>query len=214
VNPAQQVDQPPAVLLGKIGEGLAPNLGRQVEDAGEKRARLFGQHQPARATVGRVGAPLDPTILFHPVDLPDQGHRLDLEQIRKSRLIDALMTGEVAQNPALRPGEAEKQQCPLIKAPREEPRDVVDEIAEAAVDVHRWGQKKYPYVIISYDTKIWEAAIVLIARLVGANSIARPSPQIPRQISRLGGLVNCRVPERSARPACEAAGAPAEAMGS
>ena len=136
MHPAQQLDQPAPLLLGKIGERLAPDRARQIQDARENRAGLFGQHQPAGAAVGRIEPALDPAILLHAVDLADEGHRLDLEQVGETGLVDAFVAREIAENPALRAGQAEKHKRPLVKAPREQPRHVVREIPKAAVEVH------------------------------------------------------------------------------
>ena len=136
VRPAQQLDQLMAFGVGQAGKGFGAHLVRQVEDASQDRARLVGQHQPAGAAVARIGPPLDPAILLHPVELPDQGHRLDFQKIGEARLVDALVAGEIAEHPALRAGQAEKEQGTLIEAPREKPRHVVHEKAKAAVEVH------------------------------------------------------------------------------
>src|ERR1700739_165197 len=80
--------------------------------------------------------PLDPTVLLHAVDLPHQGHRLDFKQIGKARLVDPLVAGEVAQHLALRPGETEKEQSPLIETPAEQAGDVMNEKPQAAVEGH------------------------------------------------------------------------------
>src|SRR5215472_4999061 len=100
----QQLDQLPTLLRGHPGKRLGSNFVREVEDAGEDRPGLVGQDEAAGTPVARLRLPLDPAVLLHAVDLPHQGHRLDLEQIREARLIDALVTSQIAQDLALRSG--------------------------------------------------------------------------------------------------------------
>src|ERR1700739_2656716 len=97
VNSIEQADQVPSFRLGKARKGLVTNFIREVEDAGEDRACLRGQDEPTGATVAGIGSPLDPTVLFHSIDLSNQGHRPDFEQIGKAGLIDSLVAGEITQ---------------------------------------------------------------------------------------------------------------------
>ena len=100
-------------------------------------ARLLGQNEATGAAISGIEVSFDPAVLLHAIDLPNQGHRLDLKQIGETGLVDALVAGEVAQHLALRPGEAEEKKCALIEAPAKQAGDVVHEKAEAAVKVHR-----------------------------------------------------------------------------
>jgi len=136
VNATQQLDQLLSLVSGKPGKRFAANFVRKIEDTGEDRPRLLGQHEAPGAAIARLRLPLDPTVLFHAVDLPHQGHRLDFEQIGKARLVDPFVAGEVAQHLALRPGETEEEQSPLIETPAEQAGDVMNEKPEAAVEVH------------------------------------------------------------------------------
>src|SRR5207248_2391954 len=83
---------------------LVARLGRHVPDAVEDRPCLGGQEQAPGPAVGRVGSALDPSRLLHAVDLPDQRHRPDLQQIGEASLVDALVAGEIAEGTTLRPG--------------------------------------------------------------------------------------------------------------
>jgi hypothetical protein len=94
------------------------------------------------ATVTRVGPPLDPSVSLHPVDLSNEAHRLDFEQIGESRLVDPFIPGEIAQHLALRPREAKNKEGALVKPPSEQAGDVVDEKPEAAMDVHSETQSE------------------------------------------------------------------------
>ncbi len=163
VNSAQQINQLPALYVGQVGERLAADCTRQVEDASENRARLFSQDQPAGPAVARIRSALDPAILLHAIELTHQGHRLDLEQIGKTGLIDPFVAGKVAQHAALRPGKSKKQQRPLVEASREQAGHIMHEITEAAFEFHSHAglTKNYPKVIISYDTENTSAATCL-----------------------------------------------------
>src|SRR5271167_1213619 len=136
VNTTEQTDQVPSFHLGKAREGLVTDFIREVEDAGEDQARLIGQDEPAGSTVAGIGPPLDPTVLFHSIDLSNQGHRFDFEQIGKAGLVDALVAGEISQHLALCPGEAQEQQRTLVEAAPKEAGDVVNEKPKAAVEIH------------------------------------------------------------------------------
>src|SRR5207237_4545451 len=98
------------------------------------RARLRGQEQAPRATVGRMRAALDPARFFHAIDLPHQGHRPDLQQIGEPGLVDALVARDIAEGPALRPGQAEAAAV-MVEAPPEQASDVVDEKPETAFEI-------------------------------------------------------------------------------
>src|SRR4029077_1944002 len=136
VNAREQIDQVPAIGLGQTGEGLGANLVRQLENARENQPRLLGQDETAGASVSGIGAPVDPAVLLHAIDLSNQGHRLDLEQVGEAGLVDALVAGEVAQHFALCPGEAEEEERPLVETSAKKAGDVVDKKAKAAVEVH------------------------------------------------------------------------------
>ena len=116
VHAPQQVDQLISFLVGQRGKGLLSNLGRKITDTSNDRASLIGQHQPARAAVGGIRPPLYPALGLHSVDLPNQRHRLYLKEFRQTGLIDALIAGEIADDPALRSIEAKKRHRLLIKA--------------------------------------------------------------------------------------------------
>src|ERR1044071_8878991 len=133
----QEIDQLLGLLRRQPGERLVAGVVRDVPDAAEYRARLRGQIQPPGTAVGRVGAALDPAGLFHTVDLADQRLRPDFQKIGEAGLVDALIAGEISQGTALRPGESETAVAPvLVEAASEQARDVVDEKAEAAIEIH------------------------------------------------------------------------------
>ena len=134
MHPAQQLDQLFRPRRRQPRQRLVAGLVRDIQDAAEDRARLVGQEQAAGAPVGRVRAPLDPAVLFHAVDLPHQRHRPDFEQIGEAGLVDALVAGEIAEGPALRPGQAEATAV-LVEAAPEQARDIVDEKPETAVEI-------------------------------------------------------------------------------
>src|SRR6516162_3065161 len=91
VDASEQVNQAPTLDFGKAGESLTADFVRKIEDASEDRARLIGQDKPASAAVARVGPPFDPALLFHTIDLSNQSHRLDFEQIGEAGLVNALV---------------------------------------------------------------------------------------------------------------------------
>jgi hypothetical protein len=134
MDPAQEVDQVPPFLAREPGKGLGPDLVREVQDAGEDRPCLVGQNEPPGPAITWLRAPLDPAVLFHAVDLAHQGHRLDLEQIGETCLVDAFVARKVAEHPALSPGQAEKQQRTLIEASPEKASHIVDEKSETAIE--------------------------------------------------------------------------------
>ena len=136
MNTTKQADQTASFHLRKAHESFATDFVREVEDASEDWACLLGQDEPVGSTVAGIGPPLDPAVLLHAIDLSDQGHRFYFEQIGETRLIDALVAGEVTQYLALRPGEAEEQQRTLVKSAGKQAGDVVNEKAKAAVEIH------------------------------------------------------------------------------
>src|SRR5215472_10767625 len=136
MNTTEQGYQVSSFHLGQARESLTTDFVREVEDTGEDRPCLVGQHEPAGSAVGWIGPPLDPPVLFHAIDLSNQGHRLYFKQIGEAGLIDTFVAGEVAQYLALRSGEAEEQQRALVEAAGKEASDVVNEKAKAAVKIH------------------------------------------------------------------------------
>jgi hypothetical protein len=136
VHARQQLDQTPSLRRGEPRESLRPDFVREVEDTGENRARLFGQHQAVCTPVTWVRPPLDLSIVLHSVDLPNQAHRLDFEQIGKARLVDPFVASDIAQHLALRPGETQKQLSALVETASKQPGNVVDEKTEAAIEIH------------------------------------------------------------------------------
>jgi hypothetical protein len=136
MDPSEKVDKVLAVRLGKTHESLVADFGREFENPGKDRARLRGQDEATSAPVSGIGPPLNPAVLLHAIDLSNQRHRFDFEQIGKSGLIDALVAGEVAQDFTLRPGEAEEEKRPLVKASREQTSNVVNEKPKAAIQIH------------------------------------------------------------------------------
>ena len=118
VNTTEEADQVSSLDVGKACESFGTHFVREIEDSGEDRACLLGQHESAGSTVTGIGPPLDPSVLFHAIDLSNQGHRLDFKQIGETGLIDAFVAGEVPQHLALRPGEAKEQQRPLVESAR------------------------------------------------------------------------------------------------
>ena len=99
--------------------------------------------EPAGPPVGRVGAPLDPAGVFHAVDLPHQRHRPDFEQIGEAGLVDPLVAGEIAEDAALRPGQAEPAAV-LVETAPEQAGDVMHEKPEAAVEIQNRTRKMTP----------------------------------------------------------------------
>src|SRR6476646_3521365 len=84
------------VTAGSLPAANPPQQSRRPVP-GDRSARRDRQIHWRRATVSRVRASLDPAVLLHAIDLPNQGHRRDLEQVGKAGLVDALVAGEVAQ---------------------------------------------------------------------------------------------------------------------
>ena len=114
---------------------------------------FVGQDKAMGAPVAGIGPPLDPAVLLHAIDLSNQSHRLDFEQIGKAGLVDALVAGEIPQHLALCPGEAEEQQCTLVESTPEETGDIVNEKAEAAVEIH--GRCQNAKILPDGDNKLW-----------------------------------------------------------
>jgi hypothetical protein len=122
-----------------VGKCLVARLIGDVPDPAEDRTRFRGQVQEARAAVGGIGAAFDPPGILHTVDLADQCHRPDFEQIGEAGLVDALIAREIAEGAALRPGQPEAARTPvLVEAPAEQARYVIDEKAETAVKIQRF----------------------------------------------------------------------------
>ncbi len=136
MNAPQQLDQASSFLTREPAKRLSADLVREIQDSSENRARLVGQDEPPGAAIARLGTPLDPSVLFHSVDLPDQGHRLYLEEIGKAGLVDPLVAGKIAEHLALGSGKAEEQKRALVKASSEEACDIVHEKSEAAIEIH------------------------------------------------------------------------------
>ena len=137
MHPVEEIDQLLGLLRRQTGEGLVAGVVGDIPDAAEHRPRLRGQVQAAGAAVGGVGAALDPAGLLHAVDLAHQGHRPDFQKIGEAGLVDALVAGEIAERAALRPGQSEPPAAPVLVEPApEQARDVVDEKAEAAIEIH------------------------------------------------------------------------------
>jgi len=116
VNATEEADQVSTLCLRKACESFGTHFVREIENSSQDRACLFGQHESAGSTVTGIGPPLDPAVLFHPINLSNQGHWLDLKQIREAGLIDALVAGKVPQDLALRPSKAEEQQRTLVES--------------------------------------------------------------------------------------------------
>jgi DNA-binding MarR family transcriptional regulator len=123
-----------AQLIALLTRVHATLSERVPADASEDRAGLAGQKQPAGAPIGRIRTALDPARLFHAVDLADQGHRPDFENVGEAGLIDALVAGEIAQRAALRPRQPEAFPVMRKTAP-EQARDIVHEKPETAIEI-------------------------------------------------------------------------------
>src|SRR5205823_14732033 len=64
---------------------------------------------------------------------PRQGDRLDLQQLGKRRLVDALLAGEIGEQLPLRTGQAQLGAArPLLESLAQQPRHVVQDEAERA----------------------------------------------------------------------------------
>src|SRR5260370_6267800 len=154
-SPPQKFDQLLSLVFGEAGKGLGSDLVREGQNARQDRPRLVGQNEAAGAAVAGLGLPLDPAVFLHTVDLPQQGHRLDFEQIGEAGLVDPLVARKIAEHLALRSGQSEEKQRALIEPAPEQAGDVVNEKTEAAVEVHDHDcANNYPMVIISNDIKI------------------------------------------------------------
>ena len=100
--------------------------------------------QTAGAAVARIRTPLDPSICLHAIDLSHQCHRFDLEEIRKTGLVNTLVPSKVGEDAALRAVETKEQQGSLIEAPGEQASHIVDEITKAALEIHGSNRKQPP----------------------------------------------------------------------
>jgi hypothetical protein len=116
VNAAQQADQVSSLHLGKACESFGTDFVREIEDPGEDRACLFSQDESAGSAVTGIRPPLDPAVLFHAIDLSNQGHRLDFKQIGETGLIDPFVPSKIPQHFALRASETEKQHRALVES--------------------------------------------------------------------------------------------------
>src|SRR5262249_48692615 len=153
MDPSEKVDQVLSVRIGKASEGFGADFSREVEYPGKDQARFCGQNEATSALVSGIGPPLDPAVLLHAIDLSNQGHRLDFKQIGKPGLVDALVAGEISQHLALCSGEAEEQQCTLVEPTPKEAGDIVNEKAEAPVEIH--GRRQNAKIANIGDNKLW-----------------------------------------------------------
>ena len=134
VHPLQQLDQLSGFSRLQPYQRFVARLVGDIPDTAEDRARLGGEEQAPRPPVGRVRPALDPAGVLHAVDLPHQGHRPDLQEIGETRLIDPFVARDIAEGPALRPGQAEPAAV-MIEAAPEQAGDVVDEKPETAFEI-------------------------------------------------------------------------------
>jgi hypothetical protein len=148
VNLVQEVDQPARILLRQAKEGFVLRLGRDVPDTVEHRARLVGQKEAARPAVGGVRAAFDPARFLHAVDLAYQRHRPDLEEVGETRLVDPLVSREIAKRAALRARQP-KPAAVDVEAAAEEARDVIDQKPETSFQIeHLYPARLPPRLII------------------------------------------------------------------
>ena len=131
----------------EAGQRILPDRSTDHAHPCKDGARLLGQEQEAQAPIRRVRAAHQPAGLFHAVDEPDKGDRLDLEDVGKPRLIDALFAREECKGAPLGAGEA-KALGALVETLGKQPGHVVDDEAKSAVEfniVHGDGYNKHCY---------------------------------------------------------------------
>ena len=142
----QQFHDPIALLRRQAGERLGAHLATDRDHLDEERLRFLGDEKLPGAAVPRIGATLDPAGLCHPVEERAQRDRLELQKLGEPRLVDALVIDEIGQDLALRAGQAQAFGA-LIEALAEHPRGLVQDEAEAAIEVeiavaHRYYNNK------------------------------------------------------------------------
>ncbi len=130
----QQFHDPVALFRGEAGQRLGAHLAADRDHLGEERLRLLGDEELPGAPVVRIGTALDPAGLRHAVEEPRQRDRLDLQQLGEAGLVDALVIDEIGQDLALRAGQAQAFGA-LVEALAEQPRGLVQDEAEAAIEV-------------------------------------------------------------------------------
>ncbi len=143
MHPLQQIEQGCCLTRRQQRQGFVAGFVGHRPDAAEDRPRLGGQVKAAGAAVGRVGVTLDPARLLHAVDLADQRHRPDFQEVGQAGLVDALVARQVAERAALRPGQAEAPPI-MVEAPPEQARDIVDEKAETAFEIQHAASNRTP----------------------------------------------------------------------
>ena len=114
----------------------------------EYRLALRGEVQAHRAPVERVVAPLDPARALHPVDEPRDGDRLGLEALGERHLVHSLAAGHVHDGAPLGLRKPQRLE-PAIEVAAQQPCDVADQHAEAAVGVEGFAHAAVHLELIS-----------------------------------------------------------------
>jgi hypothetical protein len=130
----EDVDEPLAIGVRDARERVAARGIADLAHGLQDRVGCRQEMQEPDAPVGGMGPALDEAGGLELVDDAPERDRLDLEDIGKPALMDALVLGEVREHLPLRPRQAEAP-GPLLETLAEEARNVVKDEAERRVSV-------------------------------------------------------------------------------
>jgi hypothetical protein len=117
-----------AVLLGDAGKRFLAGDSADRANLSKNRSGVRREKQLPSSAVGRVRTPLDHPGKLKAIKNSHKGDRLDVQELGKAALLDALMTRQIGKHLPLRPRESELAGA-MLEALAHEARHVVQKKA-------------------------------------------------------------------------------------
>ena len=128
---AKQPHQLCDFFLIQTGQRFVTNAVADVMRSVERGIGLRREAQLMGPAVGRMIRTLDPAAIRHPIEQTRNRDRRYIEQIRQGGLVDAVVVGEIGQDPALGASQAQHVFGTLVEKLAYQSTDIRHEEAEA-----------------------------------------------------------------------------------